>query len=816
MEGRDTIPIKRWDPTIELELLKIWDREQLYKEVIDFRKDERYVVIDTPPPYPSGRWGVAQAAHYAQIDMIARAFRLLGYKVLVPFYADRNGLPAEVTVEKKYGISAHEIAKTPEGREKFLKMVKEVLDEYEKYLVNVWRRLGCSFEYWRDGTDSPKYRRITQATFIELWKRGLIYETYKPVMWCPRCGTTLAEAEVEFVKTKRKLYYIKFKVKETGEDIVIATTRPELLKACGAVIYNPGDNRYKYLKGKHAIIPLYGDEVPIMEHEFAKPEFGTGLVMMCSYGDTKDIWFFRETNLKPKILINPDGTMNEKAGFLKGLKVDKAREVIVEKLKDEGYLVKVEDYEGEIPVCWRCKTPIEFIHKKEYFLKQLDFKEEILKVANKMVFRPLEHKRKLEVWVESLAMDWPISRTRYYGTEVPIWRCKKCGYVILPEPGKYVRPWKDPPPANSCPKCGAPKSEIVGETRTFDTWFDSSVSVLYVTRWLEDREAALKALEHALRPQGYDIIRTWLYYSILRVWLLTGKPPFKWVRITGMGLDEKGRAMHKSLGNVIYPEPYLEKYGADAFRYWAAASGKLGSDYRWSLNLVKTGLMFCTKLINIARFITSFREPKSGEYRLRELDKAMLRYASKIAGKVIESYKELDVFEPIHKLYDLAWNIFASNYLETVKPRIYGKGEFSSEEINGAIHTLYKVFRLIIKLLSPIMPFVTDYIWRHMSTGVSVHREKISEEELNISEGKEELIDFLVKVNSAIWKLKKRLNIRFSDELRAILYIPEEARDIAEDIKVLHRVIDVKLGKPSEWDEDLGNGIYVKYVKESK
>ncbi len=805
------VSIKRWDPKLEEELISTWDKEQLYKVDIDFKKDDKYVVIDTPPPYPSGGWGVAQAAHYAQIDMVARALRLLGYKVLVPFYADRNGLPAEVTVEKRYGIVAHEIAKTPEGREKFLKMVKEVLDEFEASLVRIWRRLGCSFDYWRDGTDSPKYRRVTQATFIELWKKGLIYESYKPVTWCPRCSTTIAEAEVEFIKEVRKLYYIKFKVKETGEDIVIATTRPELLNACGAVIYNPADERYKHLKGKHAVVPLYGKIVPIMEHEYAKPEFGTGLVMMCSYGDTRDVWFFRETGLEPTVLINPDGTMNEKAGFLKGLKVSEARKEIVKKLKEEGLIVKEESYESEVPVCWRCKTPIEFIHMKEYFLKQLEFKDEVLKVADKMIFRPEEHKIRLVNWVKSLAMDWPISRTRYYGTEIPVWRCKRCGEVILPEPGKYVRPWKDPPPVDKCPKCGAPASEIEGESRTFDTWFDSSVSVLYVTRWLDDREGSLRALERALRPQGYDIIRTWLYYSVLRVWLLTGKPPFKWVRITGMGLDEKGRAMHKSLGNVIDPMPFISKYGADAFRYWSAAAGKLGSDYRWSENLVKTGLLFATKLVNIGRFITSFKYPEGGKIKLRELDKAMLKYLTKVASEIVRYYEELDVFEPIQRIYDLAWNIFASNYLETVKPRVYGQGGFSEEEINGAIYVLYRSFKTILKLLSPIMPFVTDYLWRSIFGG-SVHKERLSDEDLSFEEGNEKLIQYLMKINSAVWKLKKSKNMRFTETLDAILYIPEEASAIAEDIRVLHRVTKVIAGKPEDWDEELGDGIYIKYL----
>ncbi len=767
-----------------------------------------YVVIDTPPPYPSGPWGVAQAAHYAQIDMIARALRLLGYKVLVPFYADRNGLPAEVATEKTYGIVAHEMARTPEGREGFLKLVSELLDKNEASLVSIWRRLGCLFDYWTEGTDSPRYRALTQATFIELWRRGLVHKDVKPVQWCPRCRTSLAEAEIEFVEERGKLYYIKFKVLETGEDIVIATTRPELLAACGAVIYNPRDSRYQHLGDKHAVVPVYGHSVPIIPHEMAKPEYGTGLAMMCSYGDTRDLIFFKELGLEPKVVVDLDGTMKPEAGPIAGLKIREARDKIAETLREGGYLAKEEDVVHEVPTCWRCKTPVEIVHVEEYFLKQLDFKDYVLKASSAMEFYPEEHRRRLEDWVRSLAMDWPISRTRYYGTEVPIWRCSRCGYEVLPEPGRYVRPWKEPAPVEACPRCGAPREELVGETRVFDTWFDSSVSVLYVVKWLENRNAAVKALARALRPQGYDIIRTWLYYTTLRVWMLTDRPPFRWVRITGMGLDERGRAMHKSLGNVIYPEPFLERYGADAFRYWSAVASRLGSDYRWSEATVKTGLLFCTKLVNIARFVTSFEEPR-GPVALRELDRAMLAYAVKVAREVVEGYRKLDVFEPTLKLYSLLWDVFASNYMEMVKPRVYRKVPFPDEEVAGAVYTMYRVLKLGVKLLSPVMPFVTDYLWRVLE-GRAVARERVTEGELTLTEGRPELMERVVEVNSAIWKWKKERGMRLSEPVKGTLYLPEELAGIADDLGYLHNVERVVIGVPESWDYELGRGIYLK------
>jgi valyl-tRNA synthetase len=805
------IKIKRWGPSIEEELLKKWEEEGFEEPSIDFLSDEKYVVVDTPPPYPSGEWGVGQAAHYAQIDMVARALRLIGYKVLLPFYADRNGLPAEVAVEKRYGISAHEIANTPEGRLRFLELVKGVLDEYEASLVRVWKRLGCSYHYWTEGTDSPKYRRLTQATFIDLWGRGLIYEAERPVMWCPRCRTSLAEAEIETKEEEGKLYYIKFRVAETNEDVVIATTRPELLNGCGAVIYHPSDERYRYLEGKHALVPLYNNLIPIMPSTYANPEFGTGLAMMCSYGDTRDIWFFKEQGLTPKILINQDGTMNENSGFLKGLSVREARKVIVEELRRNNLLVKEEDLRHEVPVCWRCKTPVEYIHVKEFFLKQLDFKEDVLRVGNMMDFKPAEHKVKFDAWVASLKMDWPISRTRFYGTEIPIWRCKRCGHIILGKYGEYVRPWIDPPPYEKCPNCGAPREELVGETRTFDTWFDSSISVLYVTRWLDNKEAALKALEHALRPQGYDIIRTWLYYSTLRVWLLTGKPPFKWVRISGMGLDPKGRAMHKSLGNIVPPMPYVEKYGADAFRYWAAISGMLGSDYRWSEDVVRSGLAFATKLVNIGRFISFFDEPSLKDSVLKDVDRAMLKYAVSVIRRVLKYYEELDVFRPISELYALAWDVFASNYLETVKSRAYGLGDYDMKYVNGARYVLHRVFKLILKTLYPIMPFVTDYLWRNMYSSDGLRKAVVTEEDLRDLGGDEKLIEYLITANSAIWKYKKERNISFAEPLDGTLYLSEEYKAIAHDIKDLHKIKSVVVGAPADVSSavKLADGVFL-------
>ena len=799
----------RWSIEKELELLKKWESEKLYEPEHSLEPGKQVITIDTPPPYPSGKWHVGGAAHYAQIDMVARYFRLKGYNVILPFYADRNGLPVEVQVEKTYGINPHQIASTPEGREKFLSMCRGFLDQVEKEIVSVWKRLGCSFQYWPDGTDSEKYRTITQASFIELFRKGLVYEDERPVNWCPRCKTALADAELEHKEEEAVLYYIKFKVKETGEDLVVATTRPELLRACRALVYHPGDERYKKYLGMHAINPLYGHEMPILEYQEVDPEFGTGLVMVCSYGDQADVRMFRALQLEPEVVINKDGYLTEKAGPLAGLKVRDARKKAVELLQSMGLIIKEEKLVHETPVCWRCKTPVEIIHSREWFLKQLDFKDDLLKMVEKINFRPEMHREKLIEWIKSVSTDWPISRDRYYATEVPVWRCRKCGSVLVPEPGRYYRPWRDPPPWDKCPACGAPREELVGETKVFDTWFDSSISVLYVTGYLRDQDLFERAFSNTIRPQGVDIIRTWLYYSILRVYQLTGRPAFKYVRITGMGLDEKGEAMHKSKGNVIDPDPYIQRYGADAFRFWAAASSKLGYDYRFNENTLRTGMLFATKLWNIARFISSFPQPE--QYELRLVDKATIAYLNWVLQQVDKSYSELDVYEPANLLYQYAWNYFASHYIELVKSRAYNRDErYTPLEQAGAWFTLHYVLKNILIALSPIMPFVTDSIFRELY-GKSVHSEKFPEPNTSLAEPSMELAQRFMELNSAIWTYKRKKGMKLSDKLSEKLYLPALFEESLKEIVDLHKLENVEFyyGEPPANAENIGGGVYV-------
>lgn len=763
---------KRWSISKELELLELWEKEGIYRFNMD--SDKPVFSIDTPPPYASGKPHIGFAYHYSAIDSIARYMRMRGYEVLFPMGIDRNGLPIEVQVEKKYNIRMFEYP-----REKFLELCKGLLDEYEHYILDLCRRLGFSMnsldpkEVYR--TDSPEYRSLTQATFIEVFKKGLIYESYRPNNWCPRCRTTIADAEVEYRDGDTPFVYIKFRVDGEDRDIIIATTRPELLGACKAVLVHPEDERYRDLHGKYVIVPIYGRKIRVIPHKEVDKEFGTGAMMLCSFGDQVDVRLFRELQLEPVILINEEGKMTEEAGFLAGLPVREARKKIIEELKKQGYVVKIDTIKHRVPICWRCKTPIEFIPMKEYYLKQVDFLDDLREVVDQIEFHPPESKQLIINWINSVKTDWPISRRRYYGTEIPLWYCEN-GHVIVPEPGKYYQPWKDKPPVDKCPVCGSTK--LRPETRTFDTWMDSSISALFISGYRRNPKLFERAFVVGLRPQGKEIVRTWLFYTLLRVYQLTGKPAFKHVWISGLVMDEKGRKMSKSLGNVIYPEPLVEKYGADALRFAGAAETKLGADIMASEDRIAAASRFVQKLYSIARFVSMFPEPNKDEIDLQPLDKWILAEASRTVERVKKFYDEFDFFG-VNFARNFVWYVFADHYIELVKGRAYGNvGDERKQK--AAWWTLHKVLKIVLKLLAPVTPFVTDYIYRELY-GKTVHLERFPEPE-PYDEEIVQLTDLIRETDAKVWKLKKSAGLALNAPIKKAV-LPKELEPFVDDLK---------------------------------
>jgi valyl-tRNA synthetase len=764
---------KAWDPNIEQDILKRWDDEELHKFDLNAGKP---FVIDTPPPYPSGRpWHIGAAAHYSQIDMIARTARMLGNNVLFPIGIDRNGLPVEIYTERKYKISMRHIP-----REKFLDLCRGALDDLEAEMIQIMKNMGLSSDfskYYR--TDSEEYRALTQATFIELWNKELVYESNRPNNYCPDCGTTIADAEVVYEDIPSRLVHVKFGLKENGKDLIIATTRPELLCSCQTVIVNPEDARYKDIHGLHVTVPLFNREVEIRPHPAAKPEFGSGAVMICSYGDHTDVQLFREFGLQEIVALNENGIMTENAKPYTGLKVSKAREQAIQDLANKGLVVKEEKIMHRTPICERSKTPIEIIPMGEYYVKQIDFLPKLKEIAAKMKFYPDMHKHILLNWLDSITIDWPISRRRFYGTEIPIWYCKSCNKPNLPDPGRYYKPWKEDPPFKNCKHCNG--NEFIGEDRTFDTWMDSSISPLFVTRYSKDANFFNTTYPTTIRPQAKDIVRTWLHYTVLRCYQLTGKTPFDHAWIMGYGVDERGERMSKSKGNVIDPFPIIKKYGADTFRFWSASEVNLGYDFRCSEQKIAGTQKFLTKLWNIARFVSSY--PLHDITNIYASDKWILGELSLLIEQCKKGYEEFNFFVPATAIREFTWNVFAANYIEMAKPRAYGLG-FEEEEKVAAWYTMHKAFSTILLLLSPIIPFITDQLWRTLYSEESIHKQRFPE-----SKWSTELANYTKQIsdfNSLVWNSKKEKSMSLKDPIS--INIPPELELFRKDLVAMHSI----------------------------
>jgi valyl-tRNA synthetase len=790
------IKSKRWKPPAEEELLEQWEKNWVYEFNPDSGKE--LYSVDTPPPYLSGYAHLGQLIHYTQIDMIARFRSMQGKEVNFPLGIDRNGLPVELRVEKEFGMDMHT---TP--RDVFVDKCKETLDGYEEEMARWFKRIGIGFNtYESEGsyqTDSPKYRAVTQATFIELWNQGLVYSDYRPNNWCFECGTTIADAEVEYYERPTTLNFLHFEV-DGMDPIKIATTRPELLCACGAVFIHPDDERYKGYGGKKARVPIFGLEVPIIESNTAQMEFGTGALMVCSYGDMGDVMAFRDYALTPIQAVSPEGTMTEAAGKYAGMKVADAKKAITKELKESGLLYNQEDSMQRIPLCWRSKTPIEFLAMDEYYLKQVDYLDELMKIAKETTFFPDSNRQILIDWIDRVTVDWPISRRRYYGTELPLWYCNSCNKPVVPDTKelRYYQPWREDPPFKKCPECGAEEG-FKGEERTFDTWMDSSISGLQIIGFMRDDKLFKKAFGTVMRPQGKDIVRTWLYYSLLRTLQLTKKPAFSEVWVSGMVMDEKGQKMSKSLGNTPDLGPIIEKYGADAFRFFGVLEAGLGSDIRFSEDRLQGVSKFMTKIWNIARFISMFPYPKKlKDTDLEPVDMWVLAELNGLIEKVVPECDILDFHKPAMEIRSFTWNLFADHILEMLKGRCFNsEGTFSESEQKSAWNVLHRTLATILRSLAPIIPFVTDSIYRQLYNEAGIHTEDYPLPNKGWKSKLTEHTDLLMRTNSGFWKFKRENDL----SLRAGLpeaYIAKELKPWAKDLQAMHGIEKIHFGAPKD------------------
>ncbi len=745
---------------VEEKWLKLWKDEMYF---FDWKSEKPHYIIDTPPPYPTGSFHIGHALNWCIIDFIARYKRMCGYEVMFPQGWDCHGLPTEVKVEEKYGIRKNDVP-----REKFRELCVKFTEENIEKMRQTARRLGFSIDWSKEYiTMYPEYYSKTQLSFVRMYNKGLIYRGYHPVILCPRCETTIALAEIEYRTGKTKLNYIRF-----DDDVVIATTRPELIPACVAIAVHPEDERYKHLVGKKVRVPTTEYVAEVIADEDVDPEFGTGIVMVCTFGDRQDVKWWKKHNLELRNIVNRDGTLNEKAGKYAGLTIEEARKKILEDLAAEGRLLKQEDVEHNVGVCWRCKTPVEIIPAEQWFVKVE--KDKILEAARRIRWVPEHMLSRLESWVEAMEWDWVISRQRIFATPIPVWYCKNCGETIVAkEEWLPVDPTKDKP-REPCPKCGS--TEFEGESDVLDTWMDSSITPLVLCGWPDLREYPTH-----LRPQGHDIIRTWAFYTILRSIALVDEIPWHEIVINGMVFGEDGRKMSKSLGNVIVPEEVVEKFGADALRQWAA-SGVIGEDVIFTWKDVVAASRFQQKFWSIARFtlmhISDYKPRESDAEYMRDADRWILSKLNRLIAEVREYMDAYRFDEAMKAIRTFTWYEYADNYLEIVKNRLYAG---SDEERKGAKFVLHYALNVLTRLIAPITPFLAEECWSKFNEG-SVHLQRYPEpDESMIDEEAERRGEEIKRIVAAIRKFKHDRGLALNAPLkRLIIYTKLDELDVRD------------------------------------
>ena len=685
-----------YDPDqVEPKRREQWQETDLYEydesESTDGSTD---YVVDTPPPYPTGNLHIGNALGWCYMDFAARYHRLVGDNVLFPQGWDCHGLPTEVKVEENNGLH-----RTDVPRDEFREMCIEHTEDQIAAMKDTMHTLGFSQDWSHEfKTMDPEYWGETQRSFVQMAESDYVYRDEHPVNWCPRCETAIADAEVETEEgVEGTLYYVTFDG-VGNDDIEIATTRPELLAACVSMAVSPDDDRYADRIGDTFEVPLFGQEVELIADEEADADFGTGAVMICTFGDKQDVNWWMEHDLDLRMVFTEDGHLTDDAGEYADLSIDEAKTEIAADLDAEGYLTDTEPTEQNVGQCWRCDTPIEILSKEQWFVEVRQ--EEILDHAREVEWIPEHMYDRLEDWTEGMEWDWVISRQRVFATPIPAWFCGECDHIhVATEDELPVDPTDEDPAIGECPECGG--TDWRGETDVMDTWMDSSITPLYVQGWPEeDFQPA------SLREQGHDIIRTWAFYTILRTAALEEKIPWDEALINGMVFGEDGNKMSKSRGNFVQPEEAVEEYSADAFRQAMAMGGQPGSDIQFQWKEVKSASKFGTKVWNITRFAADHLDPDPTieDPAYRDADRWILSRASRVADSVAEHMDEYRFDAALRELREFVWHDLADDYLELIKGRLY---EGRPGERNAARQALSTALSASLRMLSPFAPFLT-------------------------------------------------------------------------------------------------------------
>jgi len=771
-----------------------WDKEKIY--AFEKKSKKPLFSIDVPPVYASaGHLHIGHALHYTQFEIIARLKRMQGFNVYFAPCFDDNGLPTEKYVEEKFHISKNSTTKAA-FRALCLKEAKKVEQEYSD---RVFKKLGHSYDWsLLYTTISPEAQKISQSSFIDLYNKHECYQAEEPTIWCTKHQTALAQAEIEDAQRTTTLNYIEFDLDskaKSKEKILIATTRPEFLSACVGIFANPQDKRYKKLIGKEAIVPIFHQKVKIMSDDKVDKDFGTGIVMICTFGDTTDIEWWKKHKLPLKNIISKEGRLIN-SGILNGLSLNEAKKKALEILKQEDRLKKQESLNQTVGTCWRCSTPVEFIVTKQWFIKTLAHKKELIEQAKKINWYPDFYRARYDDWVQNLQWDWCISRQRFYGVPIPIWYCKKCHKIMIADKNQLpIDPEKDKPKS----KCSCGSNEFIPEQDVFDTWMTSSMTPQIATRTYDNFNPM------SLRPQSHDIIRTWAFYTILKSHLIFKKIPWKDIAIGTFVLDPQGKGMHKSKGNSVWFEDLYSKYqSVDIIRYWVGTA-TFGEDLPFQEKELIAGKKFLNKLWNASKFAFMNLEghvpkaqSKTASHSNEPIDQYFIEKLDQVIREADMAYDKYSIGEAKRKAEQFFWHDFCDNYLEIIKKRIY---QGSGKEKEQAQSTLYHLMLKQLKLFAPIVPHLTEELYqmyfKYHEKVKSIHISEWPKAETKINEkikkAGDKFIEILTKVrmekSKAQKSMKSEIILTLSKEDTSLL------KEMLPDLQEVTHAKEIKVGE---------------------
>ncbi|MFG1926870.1 valine--tRNA ligase [Cryptosporangium sp. NPDC048952] len=795
-----------------------WEASGLYRFERAVSRSDVFS-IDTPPPTVSGSLHVGHVFSYTHTDIVARYQRMRGKSVFYPMGWDDNGLPTERRVQNYYGVRCDPSLpydpafkppapggkrQQPISRRNFIELCELLTGDDEKQFEHMWRRLGLSVDWSMTYTTiGAAAQRASQTAFLRLAQRGEAYQSEAPTMWDVTFGTAVANAEVVDKEVSGNFYTLAF------GDVLIETTRPELLPACVALVAHPDDERYAPLVGTEVETPLFKVKIPVIAHPLAAPDKGTGIAMVCTFGDVTDVQWWRDASLPTRTIVGRDGrvlpldfatlptaepqTAQKLMDELVGKTMHSARELLLERLTEAGAL-RGEPRPTTRPVKFYEKgdRPLEVVSSRQWFIRTLDHRTELLERGEELRWTPSYMKARYDDWVRGLNADWLISRQRFFGVPFPVW------YPVSAE----REPDYDSPifadeatlpidPSDACPP-GYPEEQrgkpngFVGDKDVMDTWATSSLTPQLVTGWLTDPELFAQTFPMDLRPQAHDIIRTWLFATVVRSHLEHGVLPWKSTALSGWILDPDRKKMSKSQGNVVTPTHLLDDFGADAVRYWAA-NGRPGTDTAFDTKQMKIGRRLATKLLNATRFVLGF-EP--GGAVTAPYDCALLTSIAGVVSECTTALDALDYTTALNRAERFFW-LFCDDYLELVKARAYA-GDASAQA------TLRQALDVLTRLLAPFLPFVTEEVWSWSHEG-SVHRAPWPAD--LATDGDAELVPAASAAIAAIRKAKSAARLSPRTEVARITVTgPSVAafRAVADDLRDASHAAELSFAESDE------------------